>query len=105
MACGTIKDQRAGVDICDVGLKGDAPQLSLGESLNFEDRRLGHSDFFGAAVKYFDLAALANFPPLRRNWLSKAGTMSNVRAGSRTLCSSLAIVVAGVGWPSARTDF
>ena len=48
--------------------------------------------------------ALANLPPLNRDWLAKAGTMSNVRAGSGTLCSSLAIAVAGVGWKSKRVN-
>ena len=48
--------------------------------------------------------ALSNLPPLRRDWLVKAGTMSTVRAGSRTLCFSLATVVAGVGWPSAMAN-
>ena len=48
--------------------------------------------------------ALANFPPLRRDWLAKAGTMLTVRAGSRALCSRLATVVVGVRWPLARTN-
>ena len=48
--------------------------------------------------------ASANFPPLRRDWLASAGIMLTVWAGSRTLCSSLAMVVAGVGWPLASAN-
>ena len=112
MARGTIKEKRIGVGICDVGLEGGASELGLGASPTFEDRRLGHSDVYGAAVKDVDHAAVADgdvpffgeFPPLRRYWLAKAGTMLTVFAGSRTLCSSLAIVVAGVGWLLAREN-
>ena len=48
---------------------------------------------------------LENLLSLRRDWLSKADIMSTLRAGSRTLCSGLEIVVAGVGWQSARANF
>ena len=60
MARGTIKDKRIGVEIFDVGLEGDVPELSLGTSTSFEDCRLGHSDFFGSAVKDVDLVAVAD---------------------------------------------
>ena len=60
MASGTIKEQRVGVEICDVGVERDAPKLGLGAYPTFEDRRLGHSDVCGAAVKYFDLVAIAD---------------------------------------------
>ena len=40
MVRGTIKDQRIGVEICDVGLEGDAPKLGLGASPTFEDSQL-----------------------------------------------------------------
>ena len=59
MACGAIKDKRISVEICDSGLEGDAPELGLGVSPSFEDCRLGHNDFFGAAVKDVDLVAVA----------------------------------------------
>ena len=48
--------------------------------------------------------ALANSTPLKRDWLAKVGTMLTVCAGSWTVCSSLATVVAGAGWPSARAN-
>ena len=38
MARGTIKEQCVGVEICDVGLEGDAPKLGLRASPTFEDR-------------------------------------------------------------------
>ena len=60
MTRGTIKDKRVGVEICDVVLEGDAPELGLGESPSFEDCRLGHSDFCCAAVKDADLVAVAD---------------------------------------------
>ena len=55
---GKIKGQRVGVEICVVGLEGDAPELGLGASPTFEDRRLGHSDVCGAVVKDVDLVAV-----------------------------------------------
>ena len=60
MARGTIKEKRIVVDICDVGLEGDAPELGLGASPTFEDRRLGHSDVCGAVVKDVDLVAVTD---------------------------------------------
>ena len=36
--------------------------------------------------------------------MAKAGTISTVRAGSWTLCSSLETVMAGEGWPSTRAN-
>ena len=59
MARGTIKYKRIGVEICDVGLEGDAPDLGLGASPSFEDFRLGHSYFCGATVKDVDLVVVA----------------------------------------------
>ena len=60
MARETIKEKRIGDEICDVGLEGDAPELGLGESTTFEDRRLGHSDVCSAAVKDVDLVAVTD---------------------------------------------
>ena len=57
---GTIKEQRVGVEICDVELEEGAPQLRLVISSTFEDRRLGHRDVCGAAVKYIDLVSVAD---------------------------------------------
>ena len=57
---GNIKEKRIGADICGVGLEGYAPELGLGASPNFEDRRLRHSDFCGAAVKDVDLVAVVD---------------------------------------------
>ena len=41
-----------------------------------------------------------NLPLLRRYWLANNGTMLTVRAVSLTLCSSIAMLVAGLGCPS-----
>ena len=38
--------------------------------------------------------------PLKRDWLSNTGTILTVRYSSWTLCSSLAMLVSGVGCPS-----
>ena len=65
------------------------------------------------AVKDFDLVDIADgdvpcfgeFSATEGDWLAKVGTMLNVRAVSRALCSILATVVAGVRWPLARTNF
>ena len=45
--------------------------------------------------------ASENLPPLQRDWLSNAGTILTVHAGSCTLCSSLDMLVDGIGCPSA----
>ena len=60
MARETIKGKRIGVEVCDVGLKGDAPELGLRAYPSFEDCRLGHSYFCGAAVKDVDLVSVAD---------------------------------------------
>ena len=60
MARVTIEEQRVGVEICDVGLEGDAPQLILGASPTFEDPCLGHCDVCSAAVKDVDLVAVTD---------------------------------------------
>ena len=60
MAHGTIKGKRIGVEICDLGLEGDAPELGLGASSSFEYFSLRHSDFCGAAVKDVDLVAIVD---------------------------------------------
>ena len=60
MARGTIKEKRIGVDICDVGLEGGAPELGLGASPSFEDCRLRHSEFCGAAVKDIELVTVTD---------------------------------------------
>ena len=44
--------------------------------------------------------ASANLPPLIRDLLANSGTMFTVRTGSLTLCSSIAMVVAGLGCTS-----
>ena len=59
MACGTIKDKRIGVEICEVGLWGGASELGLGGSPSFKDCRLRHSDFCGSAIKDVELVAVA----------------------------------------------
>ena len=47
--------------------------------------------------------ASATFPPLSKDLFSNAGTMLTVRAGSMTLCSSMDMLVSGVGCPLAST--
>ena len=42
-----------------------------------------------------------NLPPLRREWFANAGTILTVHTGSLSLCSRLAMLVAGMGCPSA----
>ena len=44
--------------------------------------------------------AYENLTLLRRDWLANAGTILTVRAGSQTMCSSLALLVAEVGCPT-----
>ena len=60
MARGTITDKRIGVEIFDVGLEEDASELGLGASPSFEECRLRHCDFCGAAIKDVDLVAVAD---------------------------------------------
>ena len=45
--------------------------------------------------------AYTNLPPLKREWLANDGTILTVQAVPRTLCSSLDMLVSGVGCPSA----
>ena len=57
---GAIEEKRISVEIGDVGLEWDAPELSLGASSPFEDRHLGHLNFCCTAVKNVDLVAVAD---------------------------------------------
>ena len=50
MARGAIEDYCVCVQVCDVGLEGDAPEFCFGASPPFEDCSLGHCDFRGASV-------------------------------------------------------
>ena len=56
----TTEDYCGSVEMCDVGLEEDAPELSLWASPPFEDCRLRHSDFCCAAVKHVDLVAVTD---------------------------------------------
>ena len=49
-------------------------------------------------------ADFAKFPLLSRYWLDSTGTIFTMRSGSCTLCSSLAMLVAGVGCPSSSKN-
>ena len=44
-----------------------------------------------------------NLPPLSRDWFSNYGPILTVRAGSCTMCYSLAMLVTGVGCSFAST--
>ena len=113
MTRGAIDDKRNGVEIGDGGFwSGTHQSFVLG---HLHPLRTAASDTSILAVRPSKMLtslpsqmethpASANFPPLRRDWLASAGTMSTVRAGSRTLCSSLAMVVAGEGWPLVRAN-
>ena len=60
---------------------------------------------FTSSLSHTDTnTASANLPLLRRDWLANAGTMLTVRAGYLTMCSSLAMLVSGVGCPSASAN-
>ena len=60
MTRGAIDEKRICVQIGDVGLEWDAPELSLGASPPFKDRRLRYLDFCCAAVENVDLVAVAD---------------------------------------------
>ena len=60
MTRGAIKEKSICVEIGDVGLEWDVPELSFGASPPFEDRRPRDLNFCCAAVENVDLVAVAD---------------------------------------------
>ena len=106
-----IEEESIYIDVGDMILEWYPPKFGRWKAPDFEDGGLRNGDPGGAAIIDVELCSIAdgdvsgieNWPPLRRDWWVRARTMCIVRAvWRRCLCLTREILVAGVGWPSAR---